>query len=549
MSEALGDFLARQRDAWVVLADGEALTVAPSARRVREDLLRAVGADPALPEPVAPSDAEPVLDALADRLPSGAPRHRGPRPERAGDDGHGRRLALRPRRRRPGGGPGRRPGRGRSVSSRTAGSRSSGWASAVPASCNYVSDVDVIFVAEAADGRDESQALGVATSLAKGLMRACIAVTPEGSIWEVDAALRPEGKHGALVRTIASHVGYYERWAKTWEFQALLKARPVAGDVALGAAYVDAVSPFVWSAADHPGFVDDVQAMRRRVEQHVPARIADRELKLGPGGLRDVEFSVQLLQLVHGRSDVMLRSPTTMTALEALATWGYVGRDDAATLGRRLPLPAHAGAPPPAVPPAAHAHDARGRGGPAPDRAVARLPAGPRRRVDGRVASPWPRGPAPAREAVLPTPAQGGGPAGRRGGAAEPAGRRAAAGGARLPRPAERPAPSAGPHLGREPARGDPADAAAGHARLVRRCARPRLRPAGLPSGQRGARFDALVPAAAAGRVGRRRAAGPRARDEPVRHRPAAASPRVRRDAGRTRPSCDRAASPRCCPR
>ena len=134
------------------------------------------------------------------------------------------------------------------------------------------------------------------------------------------------------MRTIASHVGYYERWAKTWEYQALLKARAAAGDRALGERYVDAVAPFVWSAADHPTFVEDVQAMRRRVEEHVPARVAERELKLGPGGLRDVEFSVQLLQLVHGRSDVMLRSPTTLIALESLATWGYVGRDDASTL-------------------------------------------------------------------------------------------------------------------------------------------------------------------------------------------------------------------------
>jgi glutamate-ammonia-ligase adenylyltransferase len=101
----------------------------------------------------------------------------------------------------------------------------------------------------------------------------------------------------------------------------------------LGEAYVDAVSPFVWSAADGPDFVADVQRMRQRVEDHIPAREADRELKLGRGGLRDVEFSVQLLQLVHGRSDVMLRSPSTLVALEALSTWGYVGREDGATLG------------------------------------------------------------------------------------------------------------------------------------------------------------------------------------------------------------------------
>jgi len=198
---------------------------------------------------------------------------------------------------------------------------------------NYVSDVDVIFVAEAADGVDEEAALKTGQRLAAGVLRACGESTAEGSLWQVDAALRPEGKQGALVRTLASHVGYYERWAKTWEFQALLKARPAAGDRDLGEEYVDAVSPFVWAAAAGPDFVADVQRMRQRVEDHIPAREADRQLKLGRGGLRDVEFSVQLLQLVHGRSDVMLRSPSTLVALEALSTWGYVGREDGATLG------------------------------------------------------------------------------------------------------------------------------------------------------------------------------------------------------------------------
>ncbi|MGB8020105.1 MAG: bifunctional [glutamine synthetase] adenylyltransferase/[glutamine synthetase]-adenylyl-L-tyrosine phosphorylase [Candidatus Nanopelagicales bacterium] len=197
---------------------------------------------------------------------------------------------------------------------------------------NYISDVDVIFVAEPEEGADEAEALRTATTLAAAVMRLCSASTGEGSIWEVDAGLRPEGRAGALVRTLRSHVGYYERWAKTWEFQALLKARAVAGDAELGARYVDAMLPFVWSAADREGFVSDVQQMRKRVERNVPAKDADRQLKLGRGGLRDVEFSVQLLQLVHGRSDVMLRSPNTLTALDALATWGYVGREDAGSL-------------------------------------------------------------------------------------------------------------------------------------------------------------------------------------------------------------------------
>ena len=197
---------------------------------------------------------------------------------------------------------------------------------------NYVSDVDVIFVAEPVPGGDEAAALHSDTALAAGLMRACSTTTPEGALWSVDAALRPEGKSGPLVRTLASHAAYYERWAKTWEFQALLKARPVAGDLALGRAFCAAVAPLVWTAGDRPNFVEDVQAMRRRVESSLPAAAADRELKLGPGGLRDVEFAVQLLQLVHGRADEELRSPTTLVALQALANGGYVGREDARKL-------------------------------------------------------------------------------------------------------------------------------------------------------------------------------------------------------------------------
>ena len=197
---------------------------------------------------------------------------------------------------------------------------------------NYVSDVDVIFVAEPADGHDEQAALRTATQLASHLMQVCSDHTREGTIWPVDAALRPEGKAGPLVRTLASHEGYYERWAKTWEFQALLKARPVAGDLELGKAYVDVVSPLVWTAAEREGFVTDVQAMRRRVLEHIPAAQADRQLKLGAGGLRDVEFAVQLLQLVHGRADEEIRAPATLSALAHLTRGGYVGREDGAAL-------------------------------------------------------------------------------------------------------------------------------------------------------------------------------------------------------------------------
>src|SRR5690606_5194581 len=112
--------------------------------------------------------------------------------------------------------------------------------------------------------------------------------------------------------------------------------RPVAGDLELGAAYVAAVGELVWQAAAREGFVEDVQAMRRRVEAHTraqaPAGAVERQIKLGPGGLRDIEFAVQLLQLVHGRADRRLRRRATLPALTALSQGGYVGREDAKKL-------------------------------------------------------------------------------------------------------------------------------------------------------------------------------------------------------------------------
>ena len=90
--------------------------------------------------------------------------------------------------------------------------------------------------------------------------------------------------------------------------------------------------PMVWSAAEREGFVKDTQAMRRRVIDHIPAKEAERQLKLGAGGLRDVEFAVQLLQLVHGRNDERIRPPTTLSALAELTHGGYVGREDGEAL-------------------------------------------------------------------------------------------------------------------------------------------------------------------------------------------------------------------------
>ncbi|MFI7427279.1 bifunctional [glutamine synthetase] adenylyltransferase/[glutamine synthetase]-adenylyl-L-tyrosine phosphorylase [Micromonospora sp. NPDC049836] len=188
---------------------------------------------------------------------------------------------------------------------------------------NYVSDVDVIFVAATDDD------LAAATQVATRLIHVCGLVA-----WPVDAALRPEGSRGPLVRTLASHLAYYRRWARTWEFQALLKARPAAGDLALAGEWIEQLAPLVWTAAERPEAVEDVRAMRRRIIDNIPPKELEREIKRGPGGLRDIEFAVQLLQLVHGRADESLRAPGTIPALRALVAGGYVGRADGEALLR-----------------------------------------------------------------------------------------------------------------------------------------------------------------------------------------------------------------------
>ena len=185
---------------------------------------------------------------------------------------------------------------------------------------NYVSDVDLIYVVEPADKDVDHQTLiRVGTKMGTMLQRVCqsaIMGVAEQPLWQIDGGLRPEGKDGALVRVLSSHKNYYEQWAENWEFQALLKARPVAGDPDLGQAYMDMTRPFVWSASKRKNFVYDCQKMRKRVEDLIPAPLKDREIKLGRGGLRDVEFTVQMLQLVHGRTDESLRTSNTLDSLQ-----------------------------------------------------------------------------------------------------------------------------------------------------------------------------------------------------------------------------------------
>ncbi len=187
---------------------------------------------------------------------------------------------------------------------------------------NYASDVDVLFVHEG----DPTEA----DHAARRFLSVMAEPSPAGIVFRTDPDLRPEGRAGPLTRSLESYAAWYERWAQTWEFQALIKARPLAGDAELGAGFAELIEPYVWPEVLGPDAVRAVRAMKARAEGETHRQgLDDRELKRGRGGIRDIEFAVQLLQLVHGRHDPTIRSSNTLVALAQLVTAGYVDPRDA----------------------------------------------------------------------------------------------------------------------------------------------------------------------------------------------------------------------------
>ncbi len=181
---------------------------------------------------------------------------------------------------------------------------------------NYASDVDLLLVGEGDPQRLERAGRAVLEVAAR--------------CFRVDANLRPEGRDGSLVRSVDAFEAYWRRWADAWERQALLKARMVAGDAKLGAQWSAAAEAAVWGVPFDADDLRHVRALKVKAEDEVRRRgVAEREVKRGPGGIRDVEFSAQLLQLVHGGEDPTLRARGTLEALEALARGGYVDHGDA----------------------------------------------------------------------------------------------------------------------------------------------------------------------------------------------------------------------------
>jgi glutamate-ammonia-ligase adenylyltransferase len=186
---------------------------------------------------------------------------------------------------------------------------------------NYASDIDLVFV----HSGDTAAANGAAARFIGILSER----TDGGIAFRVDADLRPEGAAGPLSRTVGSYAAYWRQWAQTWEFQAMLKARFAAGDAGLATEFLDTARPFVHPHSLGGDAIREIRAMKLRTER---LAAGPDELKRGVGGIRDVEFAVQLLQLVHGRADAELRSANTLEALERLGEGGYVRPEDATAL-------------------------------------------------------------------------------------------------------------------------------------------------------------------------------------------------------------------------
>src|ERR1700710_500183 len=167
----------------------------------------------------------------------------------------------------------------------------------------YGADADVLFVHRARPGADEGKAAAAANAVAYTLRRLLGEPAPDPA-FEVDADLRPEGRQGALVRSLSAFREYYERWVSVWEVQALLRAVPVAGDVVLGAEFIELIDPIRYPVeALTTEQVAEIRRIKARVERERLPRGADPQThtKLGRGGLADVEWTVQLLQTPHRR--------------------------------------------------------------------------------------------------------------------------------------------------------------------------------------------------------------------------------------------------------
>ena len=205
---------------------------------------------------------------------------------------------------------------------------------------NFSSDIDLIFVysdeGKTDEGIDNSEYY---TRLCEFIIKAMSEVTVEGYVFRVDIRLRPESSAGVIIRSMESYESYYEGWGDLWERQALIKARSVAGDMAFGDEFIRMIRPFVYQR-----YLDgvtlneikvDIRNTKARIEERLVSERADLEkhVKLGPGAIRDIEFTVQCLQMIHGGKRKSLCSQNTLETIAALKA-----NELLQSAGRRRPI-------------------------------------------------------------------------------------------------------------------------------------------------------------------------------------------------------------------
>ena len=200
---------------------------------------------------------------------------------------------------------------------------------------NFSSDIDVIFLYENDEGESSGGPKGKTTprefftQIGKKIIQAMGQVTEDGFVFRIDLRLRPMGASGPLVQSAGSAMVYYESWGQCWERSALIKARPVGGDRELGAEFLKEIEPFIYRRYLDYTTVDELRHMKLRIENELlDPHGKERNIKLGWGGIREIEFFTQALQLVNGGYEPKLREPSTLGALEQLARHDFISRRD-----------------------------------------------------------------------------------------------------------------------------------------------------------------------------------------------------------------------------
>jgi glutamate-ammonia-ligase adenylyltransferase len=196
---------------------------------------------------------------------------------------------------------------------------------------NFSSDIDIVYLYEEDDGESEGGAKGKATPrqfftrVAEAITRMMGEVTEDGFVFRTDLRLRPLGRQGPIVQSLASALLYYESWGQCWERSALIKARPVAGERELGDRFLHEVEPFVYRRYLDFTTVEELREMKGRIERELlGAAGLEKNVKLGTGGIREIEFFTQALQVVNGGYEPRLREPDTLKALSLLAGHGFI---------------------------------------------------------------------------------------------------------------------------------------------------------------------------------------------------------------------------------